>query len=154
MQALPSVASPLLIGQLATAADTAPDTIRYYERIGLLPRVPRTSGRQRIYGEVDLQRLRFIRRARALGFTLEAIGSLLALAAPGRRSCASVREIAARHLRDVQERLAELRRLERALAETVARCTGKAAPTCAVLSMLESPGGSPMGKRPGKRRPE
>jgi MerR family mercuric resistance operon transcriptional regulator len=129
----------LTIGQLAARTDTSPDTIRYYERLGLLPGAPRSAGRQRRFGGEHEQRLRFIRRARALGFGLEAIGSLLQLSAPGRRSCATVRLMALAHLADVRSRLAELQRLEGALADTVARCSGEAAPACAVLSLLEAP---------------
>ena len=129
----------LSIGRLAARTATAPDTIRYYERLGLMPRAPRSAGRHRYFGPSHVQRLLFIRRARALGFSLDAIGSLLSLAAPGRRSCASVRKLALVHLDDVRARLAELQRLEAALAETVAHCTGDAAPSCAVLSILEAP---------------
>jgi MerR family mercuric resistance operon transcriptional regulator len=129
----------LSIGRLAERTGTAPDTIRYYERLGLMPRAPRSAGRHRYFGPVHVRRLLFIRRARGLGFSLDAIGSLLSLAAPGRRSCASVRKLALGHLTDVRARLAELQRLEAALAETVAHCTGDTAPSCAVLSMLEAP---------------
>lgn len=129
----------LTIGQLAARTATSPDTIRYYERLGLLPGALRSAGQQRRFGAEHEQRLRFIRRARALGFGLDAIGSLLQLAAPGRRSCAAVRELALAHLADVRTRLAQLQRLEAALADTVARCSGEAAPACAVLSMLEAP---------------
>ncbi len=129
----------LSIGRLAERTGTAPDTIRYYERLGLMPRAPRSAGRHRYFGASHVQRLLFIRRARALGFSLESIGSLLSLAAPGRRSCTSVRRMALAHLNDVRVRLAELQRLEAALTETVAHCTGDTAPTCAVLSLLEAP---------------
>lgn len=129
----------LSIGRLAERTGTAPDTIRYYERLGLMPRAPRNAGRHRYFGPSHVQRLLFIRRARALGFSLDSIGSLLSLAVPGRRSCASVRRLAMEHLSDVRARLTELQRLEAALAETVAHCTGDTAPSCAVLSMLEAP---------------
>lgn len=141
MQALnddPVQPARLSIGDLAARTGVSPDTIRYYERLGLLPRAPRSTGRQRRFDESHVERLTFVRRARALGFGLDAIGSLLMLASPGRRSCASVREIALGHLGDVRVRLAELQRLERALADTVARCSGDETPSCAVLSMLES----------------
>lgn len=131
--------SGLSIGRLAARTGTAPDTIRYYERLGLMPRAPRSAGRHRCFGPSHIERLLFIRRARALGFSLQAIESLLALAAPGRRSCASVRQVALEHLNDVRARLTELHRLEAALAETVAHCTGDTAPRCAVLSLLEAP---------------
>lgn len=128
----------LSIGRLAARTATSIDAIRYYERLGLMPHAPRRAGRHRYFSEAPVQRLVFIRRARALGFSLDVIGSLLSLAAPGRRSCASVHKLALRHLEDVRARLAELQRLEAALAETVAHCTGDAAPACAVLSMLEA----------------
>jgi MerR family mercuric resistance operon transcriptional regulator len=131
-------ASGLSIGRLAAQTGTAADTIRYYERLGLLPRAPRSAGHHRCFGAAHVHRLRFIRRARALGFSLEAIRSLLSLAAPGQRSCASVRVMALEHLNDVRRRLAELQRLEAALADTVAQCSGDRAPACAVLSMLEA----------------
>jgi MerR family mercuric resistance operon transcriptional regulator len=130
--------SALSIGRLSQATATSPDTIRYYERLGLLPPAPRGTSRHRSFGPEHLRRLLFVRRARALGFTLEDIASLLTLAAPGRRSCASVRALAAKHLNDVQLRLADLQRLEHSLADTVARCTGDTSPACAVLSMLEA----------------
>ncbi len=142
--------APFGIGRLAELTDTAPDTIRYYERIGLLPRAPRSAGRQRLYRDADVQRLRFIRRARELGFSLEQVASLLALAAPGRRSCATVRALASRRLDEVRARLADLKRLERALAETVTRCTGDSAPACAVLSLLENDASAPRRTRRSK----
>ena len=128
------------IGRLSQYTGTSPDTIRYYERLGLLPHPPRSSGRHRTFGPEHLQRLLFIRRARALGFALEDVASLLTLATPGRRSCASVRELASRHLAAVRARLVDLQRLERSLADTVDQCSGNVAPACAILSMLESPG--------------
>ena len=127
------------IGRLAAQTGVAPDTIRYYERLGLMPRASRSAGRHRYFGPEQVRCLLFIRRARALGFSLEVIGSLLSLATPGRRSCASVRKVAMEHLDDVRARLAELQRLEAALAETVAQCSGDAAPSCAVLTLLEAP---------------
>jgi MerR family mercuric resistance operon transcriptional regulator len=129
----------LSIGRLSDRTGTAPDTIRYYERLGLMPRAPRSAAGHRSFGARHVQRLLFIRRARALGFSLDAIQSLLSLAAPSRRSCASVRRMALEHLEDVRARLAELQRLEAALAETVANCSGDTVPTCAVLSILEAP---------------
>lgn len=132
-------AATFSIGSLAARTGTAADTIRYYERLGLMPRAPRSAGRHRCFGATHVQRLLFIRRARALGFSLDAVRSLLSLSTPGRRSCESVRNLAQRHLDDVRARLFELQRLEAALAETVARCSGDSAPTCAVLSMLEAP---------------
>jgi len=115
------------------------ETIRYYERIGLMPEPHRTEGGHRLYQRVHLQRLLFIRRGRELGFGIEDIRMLLGLAEPGRRSCDEVQAIASAHLVEVRAKIADLTRLADILTETVHRCDGKRAPSCAVLEMLEAP---------------
>lgn len=128
----------LTIGKLAAFSGVNLETIRYYERIGLMPAPDRTDGGHRVYEDVHRRRLSFVRRARELGFTIEEIRALLDLAQPQRRSCEEVRKIAAAHLEDVRAKIADLTRLERMLAETVGRCTGRgAAPACPVLDVLE-----------------
>jgi MerR family mercuric resistance operon transcriptional regulator len=127
----------LTIGKLASAAGVNLETVRYYERIKLMPAPDRTKGGHRAYEEAHVRRLAFIRRARELGFSIEDIRALLALAEPVRDSCSQVREIAVAHLDEVRAKLADLAKLERILAETVARCSGGAAPQCPVLDMLE-----------------
>jgi MerR family mercuric resistance operon transcriptional regulator len=125
------------IGELSRRTGCNIETIRYYERIGLLPAPPRR-GRYRSYGPPDVSRLRFVRRGRELGFSLDEIRALLELAAPQRRACDEVRVIAAAHLADVRAKLADLKRLEAVLADTVAQCRGRsAAPSCPVLDVLE-----------------
>ena len=124
------------IGALSKQSGVNVETIRYYEKIGIMPMAGRNAGGYRIYGQNCLKRLTFVRRARELGFSIEQIRALLALAAPTRASCADVREIARTHLDEVRAKLADLARLEHILAETIARCSGEPAPSCPVLDML------------------
>jgi MerR family mercuric resistance operon transcriptional regulator len=126
----------LTIGRLAAKTGVNLETIRYYERIGLMPRPALTKGGHRSYTEVHARRLAFIRRARELGFSLDEIRALLVLAEPGHASCAEVRPIAQAHLDSVRSKLADLGKLETILAETVNRCTGAPTPHCPVLDML------------------
>jgi MerR family mercuric resistance operon transcriptional regulator len=129
----------LTIGELASQAGVNAETIRFYERIGLMPEPDRTEGGHRLYAEPQLRRLAFIRRGRELGFGLEAIRALLELAEPDQRSCQEVQAIAEARLADVRAKIADLARLETILAATVSRCgsldTGAA---CPVLEMLEA----------------
>jgi MerR family mercuric resistance operon transcriptional regulator len=127
---------PLTIGRLAAAAGVNLETVRYYERINLMPPPARTSSGHRAYEEPHVRRLAFIRRARELGFSIEQIRTLLALSEPTRASCADVQEVAQTHLNEVRAKLADLAKLERILAETVARCSGDPAPSCPVLDIL------------------
>lgn len=109
------------IGELSRRTGCNIETIRYYERIGLMPAPPRR-GRYRSYGADDVGRLGFVRRARELGFTLDEIRALLGLAAGGQAACAEVRTLAASHLEDVRARIADLKRMERVLAASVRAC--------------------------------
>jgi MerR family mercuric resistance operon transcriptional regulator len=111
----------LTIGQLAARTGSNIETIRYYERIGLLPVAVR-NGRYRSYDTTGVARLGFVRRSRELGFSIKEVRALLDLAAGGHESCAEARDLAAVHLRDVRSRVADLRRMERALAATVQAC--------------------------------
>lgn len=112
------------------------ETIRYYEKISMMPEPPRTEAGYRVYDDRHVERLRFILRARELGFSLDDIRGLLALVDRGTQTCAEVKERTDRHLADVREKIADLRRIERVLAETSARCTGDEAPDCPVLEAL------------------
>ncbi len=124
------------IGQLAAAAGVNLETVRYYERIKLMPPPARTASGHRVYEEANVRRLAFIRRGRELGFSIEQIRALLALSQPCRASCAEVRPIAQIHLDEVRAKLADLARLEEILAATIARCSADLAPSCPVLDML------------------
>src|SRR5438132_12088481 len=99
----------IAIGVLATHTGANIETIRYYERVGLLPTPARSSGGYRMYGTEHLKRLSFVRRARALGFSVAEVRKLLSLADQRRRSCAEVRTVAEAHLDDVQADIADLR---------------------------------------------
>ena len=98
---------------------------------------PRTASGRRVYHLTDLRILVFIRRSRELGFSLDEIRALLRLGGPEKASCREVREIAAHHLEDIRAKLGDLKKLERLLAKTVARCSGKTAPDCPVLDILD-----------------
>ena len=131
-------AEGLPIGRLSELTGVNIETIRYYEKIGMLPAPPRTASGRRVYGRAETRTLAFIRRARELGFSLDEIRALIGLAAPGKASCADVRAIAAHHLEGIRAKMADLSKLERLLAKTIARCSGKRVPDCPVLDILDT----------------
>jgi MerR family mercuric resistance operon transcriptional regulator len=126
----------LTIGRLAERAGVNLETVRYYERIGLMPKPDRTLGGHRSYTAEQGRRLTFIRRARELGFGLDHIRALISLAEPGEVSCVEVQAMAAAHLDGIRAKIADLLQLETVLAETVSRCTGDQSPTCPVIDVL------------------
>jgi MerR family mercuric resistance operon transcriptional regulator len=123
------------IGELSRRTGCNIETIRYYERIGLLPR-PRRSGRYRNYDPADAGRLAFIRRARELGFTLDEVRTLLSLAEGGAETCIEARGVAMAHLAAVRARVADLRRMERALAAHVRACDAGNNVACPLIESL------------------
>lgn len=132
------------IGTLAIAADVHVETVRYYQRRGLLAVPPRPPGGIRFYGEAHVQRLRFIKHAQALGFSLEEVRDLLAL--EDGRHCAEAGRLASLKLSVVRERLRKLRRVERVLAALVDQCKRKPGKMgCPLIAALE--GGRPTDKR-------
>src|ERR1700722_12943003 len=110
------------IGDLARLTGTKIETIRYYESIGLLPAVARTSGNYRRYGRPHLERLSFIRRGRDLGFSLEEVRELLRLSDDRTQSCAEVDRIARLHLDEVERKLADLTALRVELRQLIDQC--------------------------------
>lgn len=128
----------VLRAQLATLTGCNLETIRYYEKVGLLPAPPRSANGYRVYPPDLVRRLRFILRARDLGFSMEEIRSLLSLTDRGIQTCAEVQARTEVHLADTRRRIADLRRMERILAKTILECSGGAVPECAVLEILES----------------
>ncbi len=114
------------------------ETIRYYERIGLMNKPARTEGGRRAYGEKEAQRLGFIRRSRDLGFSIDDICALLRLADTN-GACGDAKAFALAHLNPVRAKLTALKRLERILTETAARC-GRAAGGCAIIETLATGG--------------
>ena len=123
-------------GDLARATGCNLETIRYYEKIGIMPDPPRSKKGYRSYDDAHVKRLKFVMRSRDLGFSLEEVRGLLGLVDDRSRTCAEVQIIAEDHLTDVQAKIADLQRIERVLSDTVARCTGDAAPECAVIDAL------------------
>lgn len=126
----------LTIGTLARKAGTKVQTIRYYEQIGLLPEPDRTEGGQRRYDNAGLDRLSFIRHARQLGFTLDAIRELLDLSDDPMKSCEDADRIARRQLRQVELRMARLEALRIELGRMVRECEGGSTGNCRVLEVL------------------
>lgn len=127
---------PLRRGELARRAGCNIETVRYYERIGLLPNPPRSENGFRSYEERHLTRLTFIRRARELGFTLEEVQGLLRLVDGGHYTCAQVQELALRHAEDIQRKINDLHRMQRALKEMSAQCSGEEVPKCPIVEIL------------------
>ena len=132
-----SRAEGLTIGKLSQLTGVNIETIRYYEKIKVLPAPLRADNGRRVYGAMERRILAFVRRSRELGFSLDEIRTLMRLGGPERASCREVREIAAHHLDDIRARIGDLRKLERLLAKTVAQCTGTTAPVCPVLDILD-----------------
>jgi DNA-binding transcriptional MerR regulator len=126
----------LTIGALAKATDTKIETIRYYERVGLLPRPSRTASNYRSYGESHLARLSFVRRSRDLGFSIEDVRGLLRLADQKRPNCASVGAIACAHVADIERKIADLKALRRELRALIAQCEKGRVDECRVLEAL------------------
>lgn len=131
---------PLAIGALARAAEVKVPTIRYYEEIGLLDPAPRTAANRRTYGAADIRRLRFIRHARALGFEIDQIRALLAMAADPAGSCAGADAIARRHLTDIDDRIARLTALRDEIARMVEGCGHGTIHDCRVIEVLADHG--------------
>ena len=144
MVTLHETAMPLTIpcalrrADLARATGCNLETIRYYETGGILPPPARTDAGHRTYGAADVQRLRFVLRARELGFSLDDIRGLLGLGDGALRSCAEVKERTEAHLAEVRAKIVDLQRIEAVLSETASQCTGASVPDCAVLSSLRA----------------
>ncbi|TCS65080.1 MerR family transcriptional regulator [Varunaivibrio sulfuroxidans] len=124
------------IGVLSRLSGCPVETIRYYERIGLLAPPPRTEGGHRAYDDAAVSRLSFIRRSRALGFTLQDIGALLRRVDGGAYTCAEVRDIALDHLADVRAKIADLKAMERSLKTLADTCAGGDVTQCRIIDAL------------------
>jgi DNA-binding transcriptional MerR regulator len=112
------------------------ETIRYYERIGLLAAPPRTAANYRAYGDEHLGRLSFLRRARDLGFTLDQVRALLSLSDQTSRSCDAVDAIAREHLAEVDRKIADLRSLRRELDDVIRQCGRRTIADCRIIEAL------------------
>ncbi len=128
------------IGNLARRVGYAVQTLRYFEQIGLMPEAPRTAGGQRRYGARELRRLLFIKHARELGFTLNAVRSLLALAAHPDAPCEAADAIAGAHLTEIDEKIGKLQAMREELARMVEACAGGLIAECRVIDVLADHG--------------
>ncbi len=124
--------------ELARSTGCNLETIRYYEKIGMMPDPPRTAGGHRIYGNKHESRLRFILRARELDFSLDEVRGLLHLVDGDTHTCAEVKQRTETHLQEVRAKIADLQRIESVLAHTAAQCSGDAVPECPILDELVS----------------
>ncbi len=143
----------LTIGQLASLAAVTPDTLRYYERLRLWPAPPRTNGGYRLYDPSLVERIGFIRKAQALGLSLDEVREILRVADQGTPPCEHVRATLTRRLHDVDARIAELEALRRTLARALARSRSLPLAKSCLCSIIESqprPAGETRGSR--KRR--
>jgi len=127
------------IGEAAAASGCHLETVRYYERIGLLNPPPRTSSGYRDYRDGDVARLQFVTRGRDLGFSIEEIRSLLRLSEDAALSCADVDELARQHLDDVRTKIRDLQRMAKELERTITRCHGGNRGDCVILDALRHP---------------
>jgi len=133
---MPEAPNTFTIGALAAAAEVNVETIRFYQRCGLLGEPQRPAGSVRRYGPADVARVRFVKSAQRIGFSLDEVAQLLQLE-DGTR-CGEAREIAAHRLRDVRQRLADLQRIEAALGAMVARCAGgRGRVACPLIAALQ-----------------
>lgn len=125
------------IGDMAAATQTPVETIRYYEREGLLPAAPRSAGNYRLYGPEHVERLAFVRHCRALDMTLDEIRALLRLRDAPQAGCGEVNALLDAHIGHVAERIRALRRLEKQLEALRAQCTGEGdTKPCGILAGL------------------
>jgi len=132
------MSDPMTIGAAARAAHTRTETIRYYEKIGLLPRPARSFSNYRHYSQDDVARLGFVRRARELGFPIEQVRELLALADQRERDCTDVDELTRQHIATIERRIADLRALNRELGVLLDTCHGGTVAQCRIVEALGS----------------
>lgn len=126
----------LTIGAVSRRTGVNIETIRYYERTGVLPRPPRSAGGYRLYSANDARRLAFVRRARELGFSLDEVRALLSLADRKIGSCGKAQRMGQAHLDEVRRKIADLRLMETVLARLVAECADGTLPECPLVETL------------------
>ncbi len=131
-----TIGREMTIGQAAKSSAVSAKMIRHYESIGLLPKAQRTEAGYRLYDETDVHTLRFIQRSRSLGFPLETIRTLLALWRNRRRSSAQVKDLAERHVADLERKITEMQAMVRTLKHLAHNCHGDERPDCPILDDL------------------
>ncbi|MCC2633431.1 Cu(I)-responsive transcriptional regulator [Ramlibacter sp.] len=127
---------PVNIGDASRLSGVSAKMIRHYESLGLLPRVGRTDSGYRLYAEPDVHTLRFIKRSRDLGFSMEEIGELVDLWQNRRRASANVRRVAQKHADDLARRIAAMQEMQRTLQHLIHCCHGDERPECPILEEL------------------
>lgn len=127
------------IGEAASQSGVPPKTIRYYEEIGLIAPAERLENRYRAYDDKDIQTLRFIQRARSLGFSLKEVAKLLALYRDRRRASKDVKRLALAHVAELDRKIAELKAIRNMIADLAEHCHGDQRPECPILDELETP---------------
>ena len=137
------------IGEAARLSGVSAKMVRHYEALGLLPRVMRTDSGYRQYGPAEVHTLRFIRRARELGFSMAEISDLLRLWQNRERASADVKRIAQAHMADLDRRIAEMSGMRRTLEHLVRGCHGDARPQCPILDELAEPAATALPERRG-----
>ncbi len=130
--------APVSIGELSRRTGCNVETVRYYERVGVMPKPPRTAGGHRFYPAEQVKRLAFIRRGRELGFTLDQIRGLLRFVDSGDFSCADIKALTDVHLTELRDKIADLRRMERVLKDMAAQCDGGRVPECPIIDALSA----------------
>jgi MerR family mercuric resistance operon transcriptional regulator len=130
------VAAGLSIGTLSQQSGVNIETIRYYEKIGVMPEPERTAGGYRVYGPEHVKRLHFVRRGRELGFSLDELRGLLLVVDGHRYTCAEVHALTIEHLKDIRQKIADLKRLERVMSDMAASCSRDQIPECPVIDAL------------------
>lgn len=126
------------IGEAASQSGVPPKTIRYYEEIGLIAPAERLENRYRAYDDNDVQTLRFIQRARSLGFSLKEVASLLSLYRDRRRASRDVKRLALAHVTELDRKIAEMKAIRDTIANLAERCHGDQRPECPILEELET----------------
>lgn len=126
----------LPIGELSKQSSVNIETIRYYEKIGVMPAPRRNANGYRVYSADHLRRLNFVRRSRQLGFSLDEIRGLLRLVDGDAYTCAQVRELTLDHLVEIRRKITDLKRLKRGMEEMAAQCSGERTPECAIIDAL------------------
>jgi MerR family mercuric resistance operon transcriptional regulator len=126
----------LPIGTLSKRSGVNIETIRYYEKIGVMPSPSRSAGGYRIYGAEHVRRLHFVRRGRELGFGLDELRGLLHLVDGHAYTCGEVHALALEHLLDIRQKILDLRRMARVMSDMAARCTGGQVPECPIIDAL------------------
>jgi MerR family mercuric resistance operon transcriptional regulator len=131
-----NIAQVLSRGKLSKKTGVNSETIRYYEKIKLMPEPLRSSSGYRIYDDAHSKRLSFIKRCRELGFTLKDIATLLKLVDGGEYTCAEIRDHTTNHLDDVEDKIRDLRKMQETLRNMVSECEGGSVPECPIINAL------------------